>query len=147
MKDNPIMVDTNLLVYAFDTSEPLKREKCKAILEQVSAGEIKAAVSNQILAELYNALTRNIEIPVSADDAATIVSGIIESEKWVKLNYTATTVKAAMQASKMASAKFWDSLIMQTMLENGIAIIYTENSKDFIKFNSLKVVNPLAKGA
>lgn len=38
---------------------------------------------------------------------------------------------------------FWDALIAETMKENGIVKIYTENEQDFMKIPGIKVVNPL----
>jgi len=39
--------------------------------------------------------------------------------------------------------KFWDVLIIATMLENEISTIYTENLEDFRKFKDLIVVKNL----
>jgi len=39
--------------------------------------------------------------------------------------------------------RFWDVVIIATMLENEIPILYTENSKDFKKFKDLVIVKDL----
>ena len=38
---------------------------------------------------------------------------------------------------------FWDVVVIATMLENGISILYTENLKDFEKFTDVVVVKDL----
>ena len=62
-----IAIDTNLLVYAFDSSYPEKRKKCKELVLSVFEGEKKAAVTNQILAEFAFIVTQKIENPLSKE--------------------------------------------------------------------------------
>ncbi len=137
-------IDTSIIVYAYDLSEKKKRAKCKILVESGFKGESQLVVSNQILAELFVVLTKKIENPISAEDAKTIVDGIVESDNWVKRDYNSDTVKGAiLRTSKIKNAHFWDALIAQTMLENQIHEIYTENVKDFRKFPGIKVINPM----
>ena len=128
---NAKFVDTNVLVYAYDLSEPAKREKCLRILEKCWRGEIVLAVSNQVLAELFVVLTEKVERPLSKEDAKKIIGQIIEFNGFAKLNYGCQTVKSAAELSAKYKSKFWDSIIMATMIENSISEIYTENDKDF----------------
>ncbi len=140
MKDE-FLVDTNVLVYAFDESEPSKRKKAKIIVEGASKGELKAAVSGQVLGELFAALTKKIEMPIQALEAQIIVNGFIDSRHWRKLDYTAKTISRAMETSIADKTPFWDSVIAETMLENKVYVIYTENTQDF-KNAKISAVNP-----
>jgi len=138
-------IDTSIIVYAYDLSEKEKRAKCKALVESGFKGEAELAVSNQILAELFVVLTKKIENPISVEDARTIIAGIIESDNWIKADYNSNTVKGAiLRVGKIKKAHFWDALITETMLENHIHEIYTENIKDFEKFPGIKAINPMS---
>lgn len=97
-----------------------------------------------ILAETFFVLTRKLKNPLSAVDAEAIVNGIIDSVNWKKIIYTHETVKKAMSSSKNNGTGVWDALIAETALENGIRKIYTENTKDFNKIPSLKIINPFS---
>jgi len=137
-------IDTSVIVYAYDLSEKRKRVKCKALVESGFKGERELVLSNQILAELFVVLTKKIENPISIEDAKTIVEGIVESNNWVKVDYDSDTVKGAiLRTSKIKNAHFWDALIAETMLENQIHEIYTENVKDFRKFPGIRAINPM----
>ena len=57
MSDDAI-IDTNILVYAYDTFDKNKQKKCKYLVESAFKGEKCAAVSNQILAETFFVLTQ-----------------------------------------------------------------------------------------
>ena len=45
MKDE-IFYDTNVLYYAYDLSEPEKRNTCKLLIRKVFMGEAKGVISN-----------------------------------------------------------------------------------------------------
>ncbi|MBU2100659.1 PIN domain-containing protein [Candidatus Micrarchaeota archaeon] len=140
MNDN-FFVDTNILVYAFDLSEKEKRKHAKRIVESVTSGKDTAFVSNQVLGELFTALTKKIEVPLSKTHAQIIVNGFIDSVHWKKINYTSATVSRAIETSVSQKTPFWDSLIAETMLENNVFVILTENSKDF-KLKHITASNP-----
>ena len=141
MKDETF-IDTNILVYAFDESEKQKRAIAKKIVSDITTGEMEATVSNQVLAEFFIVVTTKIEKPISAANAKIIVDGIIDSLHWRKINYTSKTVSKAIEASITGKNHFWDALIKETMLENGVYAIMTENTKDF-KSEQIKAINPL----
>lgn len=144
MKDE-LFFDTNIIVYAYDKSEIDKQKICSELVEKVFKGEIIGAISNQVLGELFIGLTQKIEKPISIDDAEILIKGIIQSENWVKINYDVETIKTALITIKQKKVPFWDAVIAETMKENGIFKIYTENEKDFRKVHEIKTVNPLKK--
>ena len=141
MKDDYFFIDTNVLVYAFDESEKAKREKAKKIVEKITKGEMKGAVSGQVLGELFTVLLKKIEKPVEKEKARIIVNGLIDSVHWKKINYSEKTISNAMDRAINDKTPFWDSLIAETMIENKVPVILTENFKDF-KSKELRAVNP-----
>ncbi|MBI2542995.1 MAG: PIN domain-containing protein [Candidatus Aenigmarchaeota archaeon] len=140
--NDELFYDTTILVYAYDESETEKGNICKSLVENVFSGESKGVISNQVLAELFSVLTTKMKIPLSKEVAESLVDKFVESSNWIRINYTEGTVKSAMSTSKVNKTEFWDSLIAETMKENGIETIYTENEKDFKKIPGIKVVNP-----
>ncbi len=143
MTDNgdEIFFDTNVLVYAYDFREPEKRLKAKHLVEQVFSGDVAGVVSNQVLAEFFYNLNKFANKQLGKE-AAEIVEAILSSPRWRKINYNSSTVKNAATSVRANQTRFWDQLIAQTMLENGIRTIYTENTRDFDKMGWLKVINP-----
>lgn len=137
------LIDTTIIVYAYDSSEKEKREKCKSIVSKIFKGESQAYITNQILAELFFVLTKKIENPISKETAEIIIDSIINSPHWHILNYSSKTIPQAIQLTKKFNIPFWDSLITATMIENNVFSIITENASDFKKIPMLKVINPL----
>ncbi|MEK6942094.1 MAG: PIN domain-containing protein [archaeon] len=139
--NDEFFVDTNILVYAFDKTEKQKHKIAQELLKDVTFGKRNGVVSNQVLGELFEALTRKLEHPIEKNTAQLIVNGLIDSVHWKKINYAQTTVSKAIHASINEKKPFWDSLIVETMLENRVFTILTENTKDF-STNLIKPINP-----
>ena len=131
-------IDTNILVYSFDLAYLEKRKICSKILTEVFEGKKKAAVTNQILAEFVVAVTQKIERPLPKDKAIHILGAILSSSNWLVLNYTGNSV---LNAANNFGTHFWDSLIAETLKENGVQTIITENVKDFAGLN-IRADNP-----
>ena len=135
-----IAIDTNILVYAFDITYNEKREICKNLITNIFEGKEKGMLTNQILAEFANAVTKKIEKPISKQDAKSIIGAIIWSENWEIKNYNSKTILKTLDSE----GPFWDLLIAETLKEANIKKIVTENEKDF-KDLGLDVENPLKK--
>lgn len=120
-------IDTNILVYAFDTAYPSKRAVCKNLVQSVFEGRRVAVLTNQILAEFAFAVMRKIERPMSREEVEAIIGAILSSPHWKVFNYTAHTLHRAVSSPH----PFWDALIIQTLKENNVHKIITENTKDF----------------
>jgi len=63
-----VFVDTNVLVYAYDRSDPEKQRRALQVLDRLAitgAGMISA----QVLSEFFVAVTRKIVAPLSVDEA------------------------------------------------------------------------------
>ena len=130
-----IAIDTNILVYAFDSAYPAKREICKKIINEIFNGEKQGVVTNQILAEFCVVVTKKVEKPLSKEDACSIVGAILSSENWKVLTYTGETVMHAIMGTK----PFWDALIIETLKQHGVSTIVTENTKHF-EYSGIKVI-------
>ncbi len=141
MPDNKF-IDTSVLVYAFDKSEQAKHETASKLVRDMFERGEKGAISAQVLLELYNVLTRSISDPLSPADASSIVYKFFEAAGWIKLDYNTLIARRAVTIAAERKTKIWDTLIAETMKENGIDTIITENEKDFKKIPGIKVINP-----
>lgn len=142
MKDESFY-DTNIIYYAYDENEPAKKVICEKLIEDIFLGNSFGVISNQVLGELFKALIEKLKIDV--EKAEKILNGIIDSENWIKINYNIETIRKAIITVRLYKVSFWDCLIAETMKENGIVKIYTENEKDFKKILGIKAINPLKK--
>ncbi len=138
------LVDTNILVYAYDATDKKKHQKAKELLEQCWERKKKYVISVQNLAEFLVVITKKVPFPLSIEDAEKIINDIIHFTHWKVLHYNQETLLKGIALYKKSKKHLWDAMLAATMLEAEINHIYTENTADFANFENIIVVNPVA---
>lgn len=135
------LIDTNILVYAYDTSEGRKHEVSRDLLKQIweKGGGV---VCLQNLMEFFVVITNKVENPIDADEAKTIVEDFLKSEKWEIIDRDEDTFLKAIDIVSKYEIHIWDALIATCMRENEVTEIVTENKNDFKKIPGIKVTVP-----
>jgi len=142
--DEICLIDTNILVYAYDESEGKKHEICKRLIDECWRLREKYSISIQNLSEFYVVITKKIENPVPMEMAKEIIEDIIEFQNWILMDYDPRTILSAIELNMVYKVHYWDALIAATMRENKIFSIYTEDG-DFKNIPWLNVINPLER--
>ncbi len=142
MKDELALLDSNILSYVFDESEPEKRKICAGLAADCWIRKREFAVSVQNLSEFYVVVTKKISNPIPAKVARDFVEHIIDFYGWHVITYDAQTIKSAIEINTKHSIHYWDALLAATMRENNILSIYTENNNDFKKIPWIKIIDP-----
>src|SRR5690606_35450244 len=117
-----VFIDTNVLAYLFDLSEPEKRARADEILQRESQLS-ELVVSTQVLQELYVTLTRGKE-PMAPPDIAQ--QAIEAAANYTVIQVDVGLVLAGITISRNAQLSFWDGLIMALAASAGCARILTE---------------------
>ncbi len=130
-------LDTNVLVYAVDETEPDKRDAARRLLSSTGHGEF--VLSSQILSEFYTVVTRRLAEPVPEATAAVIVDQL-SLNPVVPLD--PALVKAAIQTSRSSQLSYWDGLIVATAAAGGCQRLLTEDLNDGQVIGSVRVENP-----
>ena len=138
-----VLVDTNVLVYAYDRSEPVKQPHAAEVLNQLlfrQAGFLSA----QALTEFYNASTRKITVPLSSAEAYRRVRNLATS--WPVLDITPLIVLEATRGAHLYQMPIWDAQIWATARLNQIPTILSEDFNDGSEIEGIRFVNPFAAG-
>ena len=144
--DEIAFLDTNILVYAVETDNPLHK-RATALMNKINTGELTICLSPQIMGELYSTITnpRKIIRACSSDEAVEIVKSLWESDTILKVYPKQETLDLTLDLVKryqLKSLDFFDAQIVATMVDNGVTTIYTVNENDFAIFKEIKAVNP-----
>jgi predicted nucleic acid-binding protein len=130
-------VDTNVLVYAVDDTEPKKRDIARQTLGSNRYGEF--VLSAQILSEFYVTVTRKLTEPMSEAKAAEVVD-------WLSLRSRVLIdnglVKSAVQISRSSQISYWDGLVVAAAARAGCERLLTEDLKDGQVIGSVCIENP-----
>ena len=139
----PVFVDTNVLVYARDTSDLVKNERATAWMEHLwASGE--GRLSTQVLQEYYVTVTRKLSPGMPVEEAR---SDVLDLATWnptqvgVGLLGTAWTIEAGHGLS------FWDSLIVAAAISAGCDSILTEDLQHGSTIGGMTVVDPFRTAA
>jgi predicted nucleic acid-binding protein len=141
MTGNPALIDTNVLVYAFDADSKEKQQAAQELLSRCWRHEMQFAVSTQNLAEFSTIVREKVSHPASGDEVRAFLQGITEFQEWTVITYSAQSVIRAHEILDEYRLHFWDALLAATMEENSIRTIYTED-QHFDRVPWLKRINP-----
>ena len=131
-------IDTNVLVYRYDDSDPIKQVRAQELLKTGIENET-AVVSAQVLGEFFTTVTRKIQNPLSADDAQAAVD-LISTLSVVALDLA--LVRRAISTQKRYGISYWDALIVVAAESAGCTRILSEDLNSGQAYNGIVVVNP-----
>lgn len=132
-------VDTNILVYAHDSTQREKHERAQALVETLwESGE--GILSTQVLQELCINLRRKSARPLSVEETRKLIE---DYSTWDIVVNTAESVLQALDFESRYQISFWDALIVQAATSCEATIIYSEDLADGQTYGAVRVVNPL----
>ncbi len=142
-------IDTNILVYAHNTSSPF-HSRAKPFLERVmnerdEHGNLHVCLPAQVLMEFIHVITwQKLEAPLSLTDAVQVIQDYLETGVTI-LAHKETQVQTFLALLKTLSTrkKVFDVALAATLQDHGITGLYTVNIADFQEFTFLDVRNPL----
>lgn len=129
-------VDTNVLVYQVDRSEPEKRRTAIRLFRDWE-GEL--VVSSQVLQEFYSAVTRRLTPPMAGAEAEALCRAHAELPV---VSTDAALVLDAIELSQRHHISLWDALIVSAAQESACSVLLTEDLQHGQWFGSVEVVNP-----
>jgi predicted nucleic acid-binding protein len=140
-----VLVDTNVLIYATLSADG-RCARAQEVLALRNSPNVELCVSVQNLAEMYPNLTgpKNSQ-PDTPELARRKIESIAGLSALNVLPMSLTISRRALQLCERYSVtrqRYFDMQLVATMLEEGIATILTENSKDFEGIEEISVVNP-----
>jgi predicted nucleic acid-binding protein len=132
-----VFVDTNILIYAHDSSEASKHPKAQRQLRNLIASGQVPAISAQVLQELYVNLVRK---RVPPDSARTIAAAYAA---WPVVVHDAGLVLAGIDVAARFQISLWDSLVVAAAIRAGATELWTEDLNEGQDYGGVRVVNPL----
>jgi predicted nucleic acid-binding protein len=118
------LVDTNVLVYAYDPGNHPKATQARACIRRLGDAR-NGAVSAQVLGEFFVVATRRLRPPLSATAAETIATNL--RRVWPVYDVTASAVIEAIRAVRQYQFQYWDALIWATAKLHGVPNVLTED--------------------
>jgi predicted nucleic acid-binding protein len=137
-----IFVDTNVLVYAYDRSEPEKQERALDVLDRLATTGV-GVISTQVLAEFFVAVTGNIPASLSPREGHERIENYLQV--WTVLDLTGMVVLEAARGARDHQFNFWDAQIWATARLNQIPVVFSEDFSAGTVIDGVRFVNPFAQ--
>ncbi len=135
-----VFFDTNVLVYAFDSSEPGKSAVARKLINDFGR-DGNLVLSTQVLQEFYVTVTklgRSLLTRVDAEEVVNDLAGfpLVQVDKKI--------ISRAMKRHRSKVFSFWDALIVEAALQSGCAQLLSEDMHDGLVIESLTIQNPFS---
>ena len=138
-----MMIDTNLLVYVYDLSEPERRRRAIDVLQYLFDNK-SGALSAQVLSEFYNTVTRKLRPPLTPVQAEAQLQALVRV--WPVFPVTAQVVFEAVRGVREYQFSFWDAQIWAAARLNRVSTVLSEDFNPGAVIEGVQFVDPFADG-
>jgi predicted nucleic acid-binding protein len=128
--------DTNILVYADDSADPIKQELAAELIA-AHRRERSGVVSLQVLQKYFVAATRKLGV-----DPQTARRKVELLAEFVVVTPDVADILAAIDLHRLHQFSFWDALILRSAKLGGCAVLFSEDFQDERRIEGLRIVNP-----
>jgi len=132
-------VDTNILMYAHDTTAGAKHARARALVEELWRDR-SGVVSTQVLQELSVNLRRKAGRPLDTKATREIVADYLT---WQVIVNGGESILGALDLEERYQVAFWDALVLHAANASSAEVVYSEDLADGQTYGSVRVVNPL----
>ena len=132
-------IDTNLLFYCLDPSEPVKQELAARLLETLP----ELVLPWQVLCELANGLTKLEKKGLEREKGRAYLRNI--QRKYPILMPQAPSLQRDLDLQQKYSLSFWDANLVAACLEGAVKTLYSEDITGHPQIEGLTLVNPFAQ--
>jgi len=131
-------VDTNIFLYAYDSSLPTKQSIASKLIKELWINR-SGCLSVQVLQELYVNLTRKIRTPLSIAEARQIVSDL---NQWQCFVPDGLSIIGATEIQERYNISFWDAMIVYSAKCLYCKVLWSEDLNHNQYYSGVKVINP-----
>lgn len=137
-----VLLDTNILVYIYDSLDSAKQERAIAIVDRLIQ-TTRAVVSPQVMGEFFIATTRKRRPLLTPAEAIARIRNYLAACEVVDVTRLITL--EALQGVETHHFQFWDAQIWATARLNQIAEVYSEDFNPGATVEGVRFTNPLSE--
>jgi predicted nucleic acid-binding protein len=134
----PVFVDTNVLVYVRDATDPSKQARAAEWMAWLWASR-QGRLSLQVLQEYYVTVTRKLRPGMDPEDARDDVSAL---RAWRPLAPDGDLLDEAWRLEDGMGIGFWDALVVAAAQRLGCELLLTEDLQDGRRIGGVEIRSP-----
>jgi predicted nucleic acid-binding protein len=136
-------VDTNVLVYAYDSAELDKQARAIEIIDHL-ARTASGAISTQVLSEFFVTVVHKRPARMSLEQAYARLK--YYAAHWTVIGVTSAVILEAVRGVQDYQINFWDAQIWAAAKMDNITTILSEDFNTGSIIEGVTFVNPFFKG-
>lgn len=130
------LLDTNILVYADSSDEPVKQRRAIALIRDLRlAGS--AVLSTQVLQEYVNVALRKLHLPVGL-----VRERIAFYRRFEMVTTSPDLIADALDLHAARGLSFYDALIVQAGVASGCSRVLSEDLQHGAQWGGVRIENP-----
>ena len=129
-------IDTNVLIYAEASDEPLKQRAAIALLKSLFL-DGQGVLSTQVLQEYCNVALKKLKL--SAQHVRTQLDLF---EQFEIVQVTPAIIHAGLDLHQTRSISFFDAVVLASAHASGCEVIWTEDMNTAEVINGVRIANP-----
>jgi predicted nucleic acid-binding protein len=133
----PDFLDTNVLVYAYDVTDPAKQSIAQDLVRKAVVGGL--VISPQVLAEFAATLLHKLVPPPSSEDVIALLDTLAPI-RLVPPDHD--TIRRAVEARAAYGLQFYDGMIVAAAERAGCERIWSEDFNPGQKYFGVVAANP-----
>ena len=131
-------IDTNLIVYANDSRDPVKQGRAIELIASFLHNR-EGVISTQVLGEYavvaINKLKQNMDV---------VMRQLLVLEKLHVVQITPPLIRRSVELQRLHQVHFWDAGILAAAEQAGCAAIFSEDLNPGQLYSTVRVMNPFA---
>jgi len=129
-------IDTNVLVYAHEGGAGAKHDRAVDLLARLFE-DANGALSIQVLSEFYSVATK--KLAMKSEETEEVISDL---GAWIVHRPGHADLLKASRLHRRYKISWWDALVLNSAIEVGCSVLWTEDLADGQRYGSVIVRNP-----
>ena len=139
----PILIDTNILIYASDPGNPTRQDQALKLLKHLEITR-SGRLSVQCLAEFVHVSTRSLQPVYTRAEALEQVERLAQA--FPIFDLTLPVILEAGRGARDYRLAYYDAQIWAAARLNQVSLIFSEDFSDGQVLEGVRFVNPFAAG-
>jgi predicted nucleic acid-binding protein len=139
----PVLIDTNLLIYLFDFHSPQKQAQAHKVLDRLEQAK-SGRMSVQNLSEFVHVSTHKLDPPLTPVQAFDQVNLFMRT--WPIFDLTPFIVLEAVRGVRDHGLAYYDAQIWASARLHQIQVIFSEDFNSGQMLEGVRFINPFAVG-
>jgi predicted nucleic acid-binding protein len=135
----PVLIDTNVLVYLYDTASPNKAEQARRVLGHLEMTR-NGRLSVQNLAEFLQVSTHKLDPPLGRSEA--LFQANLFVRLWPVFDLTPLIILEAGRGARDHKLAYYDAQIWASARLNQVTTVFSEDFSDGQVLEGVRFVNP-----